>query len=209
MEILLDGLPLERITTSMTINSPAAIIWAMYIAAADKKGVPMAQLGGTIQNDILKEFIAQKEFIFPPLPSMRLVTDTIEFGTQYLPKWNTISISGYHIREAGSTAAQELAFTLADGMEYVRWGLERGLDIDQFAPRLSFVFNAHNDFLEEIAKYRAARRIWAREMKETFGAKSERSWLLRFHSQTAGVSLTAQQPEINVVRVALQALAAV
>ena len=209
MEILLDGLPLERITTSMTINSPAAIIWAMYIAAADKKGVPMAQLGGTIQNDILKEFIAQKEFIFPPLPSMRLVTDTIEFGTQYLPKWNTISISGYHIREAGSTAAQELAFTLADGMEYVRWGLERGLDIDEFAPRLSFFFNAHNDFFEEIAKYRAARRIWAREMKEAFGAKSERSWLLRFHSQTAGVSLTAQQPEINVVRVALQALAAV
>ncbi len=209
MEILLDGLPLDQITTSMTINSPAAIIWAMYIVAAEKTGVPMAQLGGTIQNDILKEFTAQKEFIFPPRPSMRLVTDTIEFGAQHLPKWNTISISGYHIREAGSTAAQELAFTLADGMEYVRWALERGLDIDEFAPRLSFFFNAHNDFFEEVAKYRAARRIWAREMKETFGAKSERSWLLRFHSQTAGVSLTAQQPEINVVRVAIQALAAV
>ncbi len=209
MEILLDSLPLDQITTSMTINSPAAIIWAMYIAAAEKRGIPRAQLGGTIQNDILKEFIAQKEFIFPPRPSMRLVTDTIEFGTKHMPKWNTISISGYHIREAGSTAAQELAFTLADGMEYVRWALQRGLNIDDFAPRLSFFFNAHNDFFEEIAKYRAARRIWAREMKETFGAKNERSWLLRFHSQTAGVSLTAQQPEINVVRVAIQALAAV
>ncbi|MBI1800694.1 MAG: methylmalonyl-CoA mutase family protein [Chloroflexi bacterium] len=209
MEILLDGLPLADITTSMTINSPAAIIWAMYIAAAEKRGIPLEQLGGTIQNDILKEFIAQKEFIFPPRPSMRLVTDTIEFGSQRLPKWNTISISGYHIREAGSTAAQELAFTLADGMEYVRWALARGLDIDDFAPRLSFFFNAHNDFFEEIAKYRAARRIWARAMRETFGASNERSWLLRFHSQTAGVSLTAQQPEINVVRVALQALAAV
>ncbi|MEP7200606.1 MAG: methylmalonyl-CoA mutase family protein, partial [Chloroflexota bacterium] len=209
MEILLDGLPLDQITTSMTINSPAAIIWAMYIAAAEKRGVPMAQLGGTLQNDILKEFIAQKEFIFPPRPSMRIVTDTIEFGTRHMPKWNTISISGYHIREAGSTAAQELAFTLADGMEYVRWALARGMDIDDFAPRLSFFFNAHNDFFEEIAKYRAARRIWAREMRETFGAKNERSWRLRFHSQTAGVSLTAQQPEINVVRVAMQALAAV
>ncbi len=209
MEMLLNGLPLDQITTSMTINSPAAIIWAMYIAAAEKKGVPMAQLGGTLQNDILKEFIAQKEFIFPPRPSMRLVTDTIEFGTKHLPKWNTISISGYHIREAGSTAAQELAFTLADGMEYVRWCLQRGMNIDDFAPRLSFFFNAHNDFFEEIAKYRAARRIWAREMRETFGAQNERSWLLRFHSQTAGVSLTAQQPEINVVRVAIQALAAV
>ena len=171
MEVLLDGIPTDQITTSMTINSPAAIIWAMYIAAAEKQGVPMSKLGGTIQNDILKEYIAQKEFIFPPAPSMRLVTDTIEFGAQHLPKWNPISISGYHIREAGSTAAQELAFTLADGLEYVRWGLQRGLNIDDFAPRLSFFFNAHNDFFEEIAKYRAARRIWAREMKETFGAQ--------------------------------------
>ncbi len=209
MEILLDGIPTDQITTSMTINSPAAIIWAMYIAAAEKQGVPMAHLGGTIQNDILKEYIAQKEFIFPPAPSMRLVTDTIEFGSQHLPKWNTISISGYHIREAGSTAAQELAFTLADGLEYVRWAIARGLDIDEFAPRLSFFFNAHNDFFEEIAKYRAARRIWAREMKETFGAKNQRSWLMRFHTQTAGATLTAQQPEVNIVRVAIQALAAV
>lgn len=209
MEILFDGIPLGAVTTSMTINSPAAIIWAMYIAAAEKQGVSMEQLGGTIQNDILKEYIAQKEFIFPPEPSMRLVTDTMEFGAQNLPRWNTISISGYHIREAGSTAAQELAFTLADGLEYVRWGVERGLDVDIFAPRLSFFFNAHNDFFEEIAKYRAARRIWAREMRETFGARDSRSWLLRFHTQTAGVSLTAQQPENNVVRVALQALAAV
>ncbi|HTP07687.1 MAG TPA: methylmalonyl-CoA mutase family protein [Anaerolineae bacterium] len=209
MEILLDGIPTDQITTSMTINSPAAIIWAMYIAAAEKQGIPMAKLGGTIQNDILKEYIAQKEFIFPPAPSMRLVTDTIEFGSQHLPKWNTISISGYHIREAGSTAAQELAFTLADGLEYVRWAIARGLDIDEFAPRLSFFFNAHNDFFEEIAKYRAARRIWAREMKETFGAKNQRSWLMRFHTQTAGATLTAQQPEVNIVRVAIQALAAV
>jgi methylmalonyl-CoA mutase N-terminal domain/subunit len=209
MEILFDGIPLDQVTTSMTINSPAAIIWAMYIAAAEKQGVPMEKLGGTTQNDILKEYIAQKEFIFPPEPSMRLVTDTIEFGMQNLPRWNTISISGYHIREAGSTAAQELAFTLADGLEYVRWGIERGLDVDAFAPRLSFFFNAHNDFFEEIAKYRAARRIWAREMKETFGAQNPRSWLLRFHTQTAGCSLTAQQPEINAVRVAIQALAAV
>jgi methylmalonyl-CoA mutase, N-terminal domain len=209
MEILLDGIPTDQITTSMTINSPAAIIWAMYIAAAEKHGVPMNQLGGTIQNDILKEYIAQKEFIFPPAPSMRLVTDTIEFGSKHLPKWNTISISGYHIREAGSTAAQELAFTLADGLEYVRWAIARGLDVDDFAPRLSFFFNAHNDFFEEIAKYRAARRIWAREMKETFGAKQQRSWLMRFHTQTAGATLTAQQPEVNIVRVALQALAAV
>jgi len=209
MEVLLDGIPTDQITTSMTINSPAAIIWAMYIAAAEKQGVPMAKLGGTLQNDILKEYIAQKEFIFPPAPSMRLVTDTIEFGAQHLPKWNPISISGYHIREAGSTAAQELAFTLADGLEYVRWGLQRGLNIDDFAPRLSFFFNAHNDFFEEIAKYRAARRIWAREMKETFGAQNPRSWLLRFHTQTAGVTLTAQQPEVNIARVAIQALAAV
>ncbi len=209
MEILLDGIPLDQVTTSMTINSPAAIIWAMYIAAAEKQGVPMDQLGGTIQNDILKEYIAQKEFIFPPAPSMRLVTDTIEFGSRHLPRWNTISISGYHIREAGSTAAQELAFTLADGLEYVRWALARGLDIDDFCPRLSFFFNAHNDFFEEVSKYRAARRIWAREMKETFGAKNPRSWWLRFHTQTAGCSLTAQQPEVNIVRTALQALAAV
>jgi methylmalonyl-CoA mutase N-terminal domain/subunit len=193
----------------MTINSPAAIIWAMYIATAEKQGVPPGQLRGTIQNDILKEFIAQKEYIFPPKPSMRLVVDTIEFGTEELPQWNTISISGYHIREAGSTAAQELAFTLADGMEYVRWSLDRGLEIDHFAPRLSFFFNAHNDFFEEIAKYRAARRIWATEMRETFGAKNPRSWLMRFHTQTAGVSLTAQQPENNIARVAIQALAAV
>lgn len=209
MEILLEGIPLDKVSTSMTINSPAAIVWAMYIAAAEKQGVKPASLRGTIQNDILKEFIAQKEFIFPPEPSMRLVTDTIEFGTHHLPNWNTISISGYHIREAGSTAAQELAFTLADGLEYTRWAIDRGLDIDDFAPRLSFFFNAHNDFFEEIAKYRAARRIWAREMKKTFGAKNERSWLMRFHTQTAGVSLTAQQPENNIVRVAIQALAAV
>jgi len=209
MEILLDGLPLDKITTSMTINSPAAVIWAMYIAVADKRGMPRPSLGGTIQNDILKEYIAQKEYIFPPEPSMRLVTDTVEFGTRHLPRWNTISISGYHIREAGSTAAQELAFTLADGIEYVTWAMERGLDVDDFAPRLSFFFNAHNDFFEEIAKYRAARRVWARVMKEKFGAKNPRSWLLRFHAQTAGVSLTSQQPENNVARVALQALAAV
>ncbi len=209
MEILFQDIPLEKVSTSMTINSPAAVIWAMYIAAAEKQGLRPDQLRGTIQNDILKEYIAQKEFIFPPEPSMRLVTDTIEFGTQHLPQWNTISISGYHIREAGSTAAQELAFTLADGLEYVRWALERGLAIDDFAPRLSFFFNAHNDFFEEIAKYRAARRIWAREMRETFKASNPRSWLMRFHTQTAGVSLTAQQPENNIVRVALQALAAV
>lgn len=209
MEILLDGIPLDKVSTSMTINSPAAIIWAMYIAAAEKQGVRYDQLRGTTQNDILKEYIAQKEYIFPPEPSMRLVTDTIEFGTHKVQQWNTISISGYHIREAGSTAAQELAFTLADGMEYVRWGIARGLDIDQFAPRLSFFFNAHNDFFEEIAKYRAARRIWSREMRHTFNAKDPRSWLMRFHTQTAGVSLTAQQPENNIVRVAIQALAAV
>ncbi|MBN2118454.1 MAG: methylmalonyl-CoA mutase family protein [Anaerolineales bacterium] len=209
MEILLDGIPLDKVSTSMTINSPAAIIWAMYIAAAENKGVRSDQLRGTIQNDILKEFIAQKEYIFPPEPSMRLVVDTMEFGAQNVPQWNTISISGYHIREAGSTAAQELAFTLGDGLEYVRWGIARGLDVDEFAPRLSFFFNAHNDFFEEIAKYRAARRIWAREMREMFKAKNPRSWLLRFHTQTAGVSLTAQQPENNVVRVAIQALAAV
>ncbi len=209
MEILLQNIPLDKVSTSMTINSPAAIIWAMYIAAAEQQGVRPDQLRGTLQNDILKEYIAQKEYIFPPEPSMRLVVDTIEYGAQAVPQWNTVSISGYHIREAGSTAAQELAFTLADGMEYVRWSLQRGLDIDAFAPRLSFFFNAHNDFFEEIAKYRAARRIWAHEMRHTFGAKNPRSWLMRFHTQTAGVSLTAQQPENNIVRVAIQALAAV
>ncbi len=209
MEVLFDGIPVDQITTSMTINSPAAIVWAMYIAMAEKRGIPMEVLGGTIQNDILKEYIAQKEFIFPPNPSMRLVVDTFEFGSRYLPRWNTISISGYHIREAGATAVQELAFTLADGLEYVRWGLARGLEIDAFAPRLSYFFNSHNDFFEEICKFRAARRIWAREMRDTFGAKSPRSWLLRFHTQTAGCSLTAQQPENNIVRTAWQALAAV
>ena len=209
MELLFDGIPLDKVSTSMTINSPASVIWAMYIAAAEKQGVRPDQLRGTLQNDILKEYIAQKEYVFPPEPSMRLVTDTVEHAARHLPQWNPISISGYHIREAGSTAAQELAFTLADGLEYVRWALDRGLDIDDFAPRLSFFFNAHNDFFEEIAKYRAARRIWAREMKETNGAKNPRSWILRFHTQTAGVSLTAQQPENNVVRVAIQALAAV
>ncbi len=209
MEILMDGIPLGDVSTSMTINSPAAVILAFYIAAAEKQGVPMDQLRGTLQNDILKEFTAQKEFIFPPEPSMRLVTDTIEFATKHLPQWNTVSVSGYHIREAGSTAAQELAFTLLDGMEYVRWAIERGLDVDDFAPRISFFFNVHNDFFEEIAKMRAARRIWAREMRETFGAKNSRSWLCRFHCQTAGVSLTAQQPQINIARVAIQALAAV
>jgi len=209
MEALFDGIPVDEVTTSMTINGPASVIWAMYIAMAEKRGIPMQVLGGTIQNDILKEYIAQKEFIFPPAPSMRLVVDTFEYGSQHLPRWNTISISGYHIREAGSTAAQELAFTLVDGLEYVRWGIERGMDVDDFGPRLSFFFNAHNDFFEEIAKYRAARRIWAREMKETFGAQNPRSWLLRFHTQTAGCSLTAQQPINNVVRTAWQALAAV
>ena len=209
MELLLQDIPLDRVSTSMTINSPAAIIWAMYIATAEKQGVRPEQLRGTIQNDILKEYIAQKEYIFPPEPSMRLVVGTIEYGTKEVPQWNTISISGYHIREAGSTAAQELAFTLADGMEYVRWAIKRGLDVDTFSPRLSFFFNAHNDFFEEIAKYRAARRIWAREMRETFAAKNPRSWLMRFHTQTAGVSLTAQQPENNLIRVAVQALAAI
>jgi methylmalonyl-CoA mutase N-terminal domain/subunit len=209
MELLLADIPLDKVSTSMTINSPAAVIWAMYIATAEKQGVRPEQLRGTTQNDILKEYIAQKEYIFPPDPSMRLVVDTIEYGTQVLPEWNTISISGYHIREAGSTATQELAFTLSDGLEYVRWALERGLDIDEFAPRLSFFFNAHNDFFEEIGKYRAARRIWAHEMRETYKAKNSRSWLMRFHTQTAGVSLTAQQPENNIVRVAIQALAAV
>ena len=209
MEIIFDGIPLDQVSTSMTINGPAAVIWAMYIAVAEKQGVPMDQLRGTTQNDILKEYIAQKEWLFPPEPSMRLVVDTIEFAAERLPQWNPISISGYHIREAGATAVQELAFTLADGFAYVRACLDRGLDVDGFAPRLSFFFNAHNDFFEEIAKFRAARRIWAREMRETFGARNPRSWWMRFHTQTAGCSLTAQQPEINAIRVAIQALAAV
>ena len=209
METLFEGIPLGEVTTSMTINSPAAIIWAMYIVVAEKQGVPLDQIGGTLQNDILKEYLAQNEYIFPPEPSLRLVVDTVEFATRHMPRWNPISISGYHIREAGSNAVQELAFTLADGFEYVRRCIERGMDVDEFAPRLSFFFNAHNDFFEEIAKYRAARRIWAREMRETYGAKSERSCWLRFHAQTSGASLTAQQPENNVVRVGLQALAAV
>lgn len=209
MEILYADLPLDRITTSMTINSPAAPIWAMYIVNAEKHGFPRAKLGGTLQNDILKEYIAQKEFLFPPEPSMRLVTDTIEFGTRHMPKWNTISISGYHIREAGATAIQELAFTLADGLAYVDAALERGLTVDEFAPRLSFFFDVHNDFFEEIAKFRAGRRIWAKLMRERYGAKDPRSWLLRCHAQTAGVSLTAQQPDNNIVRTTIQALAAV
>jgi methylmalonyl-CoA mutase, N-terminal domain len=209
MEALFDQIPLGTVSTSMTINSPAAILWAMYLAVAEKQGVDWSNLGGTLQNDILKEYIAQKEYIYPPKPSMRLVIDTFEFGTRHTPKFNTISISGYHIREAGSTAIQELAFTLRDGIEYVEWALRRGLDVDDFAPRLSFFFNAHNDFFEEIAKYRAARRIWHTTMTERFGAKSPRSWALRFHAQTAGCSLTAQQPYNNVVRTALQALAAV
>ena len=209
MEVLLDGLPLDRISTSMTINSPAAPIWAMYIAAAEKRGFPRGTLEGTTQNDILKEFVAQKEFLFPPEPSMRLVTDTIEFGTRELPKWNTISISGYHIREAGSTAVQELAFTIADGMAYVEEAMRRGLRVDEFAPRLSFFFNSHNDFFEEIAKFRAARRIWWKLMTQRYRAENERSTWMRFHTQTAGVSLTAQQPLNNLTRVAIQALAAV
>jgi methylmalonyl-CoA mutase N-terminal domain/subunit len=209
MEILFKDIPLDQVTVSMTINSPASAIWAMFIAAAEKQGVPMAKLGGTLQNDILKEYIAQKEFLFPPEPSMRLVIDTIEFGTHNMPRWNTISISGYHIREAGTTAVQELAFTLADGLAYVDATLARGLDIDEFAPRLSFFFDVHNDFFEEVAKFRAARRIWARIMREQYSAKDPRSWMLRTHAQTAGVSLTAQQPDINVSRVTIQALAAV
>jgi methylmalonyl-CoA mutase N-terminal domain/subunit len=209
METLFDKIPLGGVSTSMTINSPAAILWAMYLAVAEKQRVDWTTLGGTLQNDILKEYIAQKEYIYPPKPSMRLVIDTFEFGARHTPKFNTISISGYHIREAGSTAIQELAFTLRDAIEYVEWGLRRGLDVDEFAPRLSFFFNAHNDFFEEIAKYRAARRIWHKTMIERFGAKSPRSWALRFHAQTAGCSLTAQQPYNNVVRTALQALAAV
>jgi methylmalonyl-CoA mutase N-terminal domain/subunit len=209
MEVLFDQIPLADVTTSMTINSPAAVIWAMYLAVAEKQGADWKKLSGTIQNDILKEYIAQKEYIYPPAPSMRLVIDTFEFGMKHTPKFNTISISGYHIREAGSTAIQELAFTLRDGIEYVDWGVRRGMDVDAFVPQLSFFFNAHNDFFEEIAKYRAARRIWYKAMKDRFGAKNPRSWALRFHTQTAGCSLTAQQPYNNVVRTAIQALAAV
>jgi methylmalonyl-CoA mutase N-terminal domain/subunit len=209
MEILFHGIPLDKITTSMTINAPAAILWAMYIAVAEKQGVSPKVISGTIQNDILKEYIAQKTYVFPPRPSMKLIIDTFEYGAREVPRWNTISISGYHIREAGATAVQELAFTLRDGIEYVDWALRRGLKIDEFAPRLSYFFNSHNDFFEEIAKFRAARLIWAETMKNRFGARDPRSWWLRFHTQTSGVSLMAQQPYNNVVRVALQALAAV
>ena len=209
MEILFDGIPLDKVSTSMTINGPASILLAMYIAVAEKQGVTPDKIMGTTQNDILKEYIAQKSWIFPPEPSMRLITDMFEYCTNYAPKWNTISISGYHIREAGATAVQELAFTIADGIEYVNYALKRGLDVDSFAPRLSFFFDAHSDFFEEIAKFRAARRMWARIMKERFKAKNKKSLLMRFHTQTAGVSLTAQQPENNIVRITLQALSAV
>jgi methylmalonyl-CoA mutase, N-terminal domain len=209
METLFAGIPLGEVSTSMTINSPAAILLAYYACVGEEQGVPRSELRGTIQTDILKEYIAQKEYIFPPEPSMRLVTDMVEFCAQELPRWHPISISGYHIREAGSTAAQELAFTLADGFTYVDWAIERGLDVDDFAPRLSFFFNAHLDFFEEIAKYRAARRIWARELRGRYGAQNPRSWLMRFHTQTAGVSLTAQQPQVNLIRTAIEALAAV
>ena len=209
MEVLFDGIEMEKVSTSMTINGPAAILWAFYIAAAERQGADRSKLRGTTQNDILKEYIAQKEYIFPPTPSMRLVVDTIEYGTNEMPLWNPVSISGYHIREAGSTAVQELAFTLADGFAYVEASIERGLKVDDFAPRLSHFFNAHQDFFEEIAKYRAARRIWAKRMRNKYGAKNERSWLLRFHTQTAGCSLTAQQPENNIVRTAIQALSGV
>ncbi len=209
MEILFGGIDLEKTTVSMTINSPASVLWAMYLVVAEKQGADWKKISGTIQNDILKEYIAQKEYIFPPAPSMRLVIDTFEFGSKFTPRFNTISISGYHIREAGSTALQELAFTLYDGVEYVEWARRRGLEVDEFGPRLSFFFNAHNDFFEEIAKYRAARKIWGQVMKDRFGANNQRTWLMRFHTQTAGVSLPAQQPRNNIARVALQALAAV
>src|ERR1700693_2913638 len=209
MEVLFDKIPLANVTTSMTINSPASVIWAMYLAVAEKQGADWKKISGTLQNDILKEYIAQKEYIYPPEPSMRLVIDTFEFGVKHTPKFNTISISGYHIREAGSTAIQELAFTLRDGMEYVEWAMRRGLDVDEFVPQLSFFFNAHSDFFEEIAKYRAARRIGHKAMVDRYGSKNPRAWALRFHTQTAGCSLTAQQPYNNVVRTALQALAAV
>ncbi|MFW9955641.1 MAG: methylmalonyl-CoA mutase [Candidatus Thorarchaeota archaeon] len=209
MEILFDGIPLNQVTTSMTINAPASVLLSMYMVAAQKQGVSSDKIGGTIQNDILKEYMAQKSWIYPPEPSMRIITDIMAYATEHIPRWNTISISGYHIREAGSTAAQELAFTLANGMAYVQAGIDAGQDVDAFAPRLSFFFNSHNDIFEEVAKFRAARRIWAREMKETFKAKDERSLWMRFHTQTAGCSLTAQQPMVNVVRTAYQALAAV
>ncbi len=209
MEVLFENIPVDRVTTSMTINGPAAILWCMYLANAEKQGVRLERVGGTIQNDILKEYIAQKSWIFPPEPSMRLITDIFAFAAQHVPAWNTISISGYHIREAGSTAVQELAFTLADGFAYVEAGIEAGLDVDDFAPRLSFFFNSHLDFFEEICKYRAARRIWARHMKERYGAKDPRSLKMRFHTQTAGCSLTAQEPENNIVRTTIEALAAV
>src|SRR5215471_5673618 len=209
METLFAGIPLGEVSTSMTINSPAAMLLAFYVCVGEEQGVPRNELRGTIQTDILKEYIAQKEYIFPPEPSMRLVTDMIEFCAAEMPKWHPISISGYHIREAGSNAAQELAFTLANGFTYVDWAVERGLDVDEFAPRLSFFFNAHLDFFEEIAKYRAARRIWARELRDRYGARNPRSWLMRFHTQTAGVSLTAQQADVNIVRTAIEALAAV
>ncbi len=209
MEILFRGIDLEKTTVSMTINSPASALWAMYLVVAEKQGADWKKISGTLQNDILKEYIAQKEYIYPPAESMRLVIDTFEFGAKYTPRFNTISISGYHIREAGSTALQELAFTIYDGVEYVEWARRRGLDVDEFGPRLSFFFNSHNDFFEEIAKFRAARKIWYRLMKDRFGAKNERTWLMRFHTQTAGVSLTAQQPLNNIARVALQGLAAV
>jgi methylmalonyl-CoA mutase N-terminal domain/subunit len=209
MEILFDGIPLQDVTTSMTINSPAAVLWAMYLAVCERQGVPYDRIGGTLQNDILKEFIAQKEYVFPLGPSMRLVVDTILFGARHLSRWHPVSISGYHIREAGSTAIQELAFTVADGMAYVEGAIKAGLDVDTFAPRLSFFFNVHNDFFEEIAKFRAARRVWGKLMRERYGAKDPRSWLLRTHAQTAGCALTAQQPYNNVVRVAMQAMAAI
>ncbi len=209
MEVLFDQIPVDRVTTSMTINGPASILWCMYLANAEKQGISLDRIGGTIQNDILKEYIAQKSWIFPPEPSMRLITDIFAFASDHVPQWNTISISGYHIREAGSTAAQELAFTLADGFAYVEAGIAAGLDVDRFTPRLSFFFNAHIDFFEEICKYRAARRIWARRMKEHYGAKDPRSLKMRFHTQTAGCSLTAQEPENNIVRTAIEALSAI
>jgi methylmalonyl-CoA mutase N-terminal domain/subunit len=209
MEVLFDGIPLEHVTTSMTINAPASMIFAMFLAVAEKQGADWKKVGGTLQNDILKEYIAQKEWIYPPRQAMQLIIDTIEFCTNEVPRFNPVSISGYHIREAGSTALQELAFTLRDGIEYVQYAINHGMDVDDFAPRLSFFFNAHNDFFEEIAKYRAARRIWQNVMRERFNAKNPRSWMLRFHTQTAGVSLTAQQPLNNIVRVAIQALAGV
>ncbi|MBI4572206.1 MAG: methylmalonyl-CoA mutase, partial [candidate division NC10 bacterium] len=209
MEVLFQGLPLDKVTTSMTVTSTAAVAWAMYIAVCEQTGIPYDQIGGTLQNDILKEYVAQKEYIFPLKPSVRLVTDTIVFGSRHFPKWNTISISGYHIREAGATALQELAFTIADGITYVEEGIRAGLDVDEFAPRLSFFWDLHNDLFEEIAKLRAARRLWARLMRERFKARNPRSWMLRTHAQTAGVSLTAQQPYVNIARVALQALAGV